>query len=400
MRLAIVCGIYPPEGSGGIETYTRDMAEALVAGGHEVVVLSRTDGEDLCEEMAGVEVHRYRMRELPKGERFFPGLWWSRFLAREIDRLHREKPLTAVEFPNWEGVGYWYVRRKASRRVPVITWVHTPFFESLELKPQLRKQAGSRFTCWLEKRAVLASDHLVCSTRAHRQAMAGVFGFDSARAHVISLGTSLPGDDEVAAIPAATADAPVRVLYASRLEVRKGAQTFLDAVPAVASEFPNVEFLVAGKDRPEGPGGQLFADYFRTAYTPFAERVKFLGFVSDAELRRLYQTCDVFAVPSNYESFGLVFVEAMAWGKPVIGGRAGGMPEVIAEGETGFLVDPGDVAGLTAALGQLCRDRELRIRMGQAARQRAVGHFGRSCMAANLAAFVDETVVGTDGPRG
>ncbi|MBT7301795.1 MAG: glycosyltransferase family 4 protein [Victivallales bacterium] len=393
MRLAIVCGIYPPEGSGGIETYTRDMAEALVAAGHEVVVLSRTKGEDQCEELAGVEVHRYRRRELPKGERFLPGLWWSRFLAQELDRHHREKPLTAVEFPNWEGVGYWYARRKASRRVPTITWVHTPFFESLELKPHLRKQVGSRFTCWLEKRAILASDHLVCSTRAHRQMVAGIFGFDPERAHVMPLGTSLPTADEVAAIPPAPPDAPIRVLYASRLEVRKGTQTLLDAVPDVASEFPDVEFLVAGKDRPEAPGGQLFADYFRTTYAPFTDRVKFLGFVSDAELKRLYQQCDVFAVPSNYESFGLVFIEGMSWGKPVIGGRAGGMPEVIADGKTGFLVDPGDVAGFAAALGQLCRDQGLRTRMGQAARQHTVENFDRSCMAANMADFVDRVVL-------
>ena len=121
--------------------------------------------------------------------------------------------------------------------------------------------------------------------------------------------------------------------------------------------------------------------------------MKFLGFVSDAELKRLYQQCDVFAVPSNYESFGLVFIEGMSWGKPVIGGRAGGMPEVIADGKTGFLVDPGDVAGFAAALGQLCRDQGLRTRMGQAARQHTVENFDRSCMAANMADFVDRVVL-------
>lgn len=390
MRLAIVCGAYPPEGGGGIETYTRDLAEALVAGGHEVVVLSRSNGEDRYEELAGVEVYRYRMRELPKGERFLPGLWWSRFLAAEIDRLHREKPITAVEFPNWEGVGFWYARRRADRRLPVITRLHTPFLETLELKPQLRRQPGSRFTCWLERKAVLASDQLICSTRGHTRMMAGVYGFDPEQVRIIPLGTSLPTDAEVAAIPPRDPTAPIRVLYVSRLEVRKGALTFLDAVPGAVSEIPNVEFLVAGKDRPEGPGGQLFADYFRTAYGPFADHVKFLGFVPDDELRRLYQRCDVFAVPSNYESFGLVFLEAMAWGKPVIGCRAGGMPEVIADGETGFLLEPGDVPGLGVTIARLAQDESLRQRLGQAARQRAVALFDRSRMAANLAALVAE----------
>ncbi len=392
MRLAIVCGAYPPEGGGGIETYTRDLAEALVAAGHEVVVLSRSNGEDRYEELAGVEVHRYRMRELPKGERFLPGLWWSRFLAGEIDRLHREKPITAVEFANWEGTGFWYARRPASRRLPVVTRLHTPFLETLELKPQLRRQPGSRFTCWLERKAVLAADRLICSTRGHTKMMAGVYGFDPERVRILPLGTSLPTEAEVAAIPPRDPAAPVRVLYVSRLEVRKGALTFLDAVPGAVSEIPNLEFLVAGKDRPEGPGGQLFADYFRTAYGPFADHVKFLGFVPDDELRRLYQQCDIFAVPSNYESFGLVFLEAMAWGKPVIGCRAGGMPEVIADGETGFLLEPGDVPGLGATIARLCRDEPLRQRLGQAARQRAVTLFDRSRMAANMVALLTEMV--------
>jgi glycosyltransferase involved in cell wall biosynthesis len=395
MRIAIVCGIYPPEGGGGIETYTRDLTEALAAAGHEPVVLCRTDqGEDRCETMDGVTVRRYRMRYLPKGERFFPGLWWSRFLAREIDRLHREQPFDAVEFPNWEGVGYWYARRSPAQRLPVITRLHTPFLESLELKPELRKQAGSRFTCWLEKRAVLASDQLICSTRAHTRMMAGVYGFDPETVRILPLGTSLPSDADVAAIPPRDPDAPVRILYVSRLEVRKGALTFLDAVPGVVSDVPNVEFLVAGKDRPEGPGGQLFGDYFRTAYGPFAKHVKFLGFVPDDELLRLYQQCDIFAVPSNYESFGLVFLEAMSWGKPVIGCRAGGMPEVIADGETGYLLEPGDVAGLAALLARLCRDGDARERLGRAARQRAVGLFDRSRMAANMASLVAEVTAG------
>ena len=388
MRLAIVCGAYPPEGGGGIETYTRDLAEALVAAGHEVVVLSRTQGEERCEDLAGVEVRRYRMRSLPKGERFLPGLWWSRFLAGEIDRLHREKPLTAVEFPNWEGVGYWYARRPASRRLPVITRLHTPFLETLELKPQLRKQPGSCFTCWLERRAVLASDRLICSTRGHTRMMAKVYRFDPEQVRIIPLGTALPSDAAVAAIPPRDPAAPVRVLYVSRLEVRKGALTLLDAVPGAVSAGGKLEFQVAGKDRPEGPGGQLFADYFRTAYGSFAEYVKFLGFVSNAELRRLYQECDIFAVPSNYESFGLVFLEAMSWGKPVIGCRAGGIPEVIADGETGFLIEPGDVAGLGELISRLSQDPDLRARLGEAARRRAVTLFDRARMAANMAALV------------
>ena len=220
--------------------------------------------------------------------------------------------------------------------------------------------------------------------------MADLYGFPPERVRIIPLGAALPTDQDLAAIPPPSADRPVRVLYVSRLEARKGTLTLLDAVPGIVSAFPNVEFLIAGKDRPDAPGGQRFADYFRTAYGSFAKHVTFLGFVPDDELRRLYQECDVFAVPSNYESFGLVFLEAMSWGKPVVGCRAGGMPEVVADGETGFLVEPGDVAGLGDALARLCADPDLRARLGQNARRRAVEHFARSRMAADTLALLNE----------
>jgi phosphatidylinositol alpha-1,6-mannosyltransferase len=99
-------------------------------------------------------------------------------------------------------------------------------------------------------------------------------------------------------------------------------------------------------------------------------RVIFTGVVSDEELIGFYKRCDVFLMPSRQEGFGIVFLEAMAFEKPVIGGNHGGTPEVIVDNETGFLVEHGDVDALADRIIRLLLDEELCQRMGRAGRRR------------------------------
>jgi phosphatidylinositol alpha-1,6-mannosyltransferase len=109
-------------------------------------------------------------------------------------------------------------------------------------------------------------------------------------------------------------------------------------------------------------------------------RVHFTGAVPESDLPKYYAACDVFLHPNRIdamdcEGFGIVFLEAQAAGKPVIGGRTGGVPETMIEGETGFLVSAEDVAETSAVLQRLVENPELRNRMGQAARRHVANKF-------------------------
>ncbi|HEX8997007.1 MAG TPA: glycosyltransferase family 4 protein, partial [Ktedonobacterales bacterium] len=99
-------------------------------------------------------------------------------------------------------------------------------------------------------------------------------------------------------------------------------------------------------------------------------RVRFHGAVSDERLRGFYAAADIFVAPSRFESFGLILVEGMMFSKPVVGCNAGGMVEVVEDGVSGLLAEPGDVASLDACLERLITDADLRARMGAAARVR------------------------------
>lgn len=119
------------------------------------------------------------------------------------------------------------------------------------------------------------------------------------------------------------------------------------------------------------------------------ERVDFLGAVSTSDLHFCFQHCDVFLMPSTQEGFGIVFLEAAAYGKPVIGARSGGVPEVVADGETGILVHPGDDKGLTEAIGRLLARPDERHRMGSAGRSTVDEHFRPANFVAQLSNLLE-----------
>lgn len=375
LRIAIVTTAYPPEDGGGIGTYTEALAQGLAALGQEVHVLAASS-VDALERRGAVCLHRMRPRHLPRVEHQVPGLAWSAQVALRLSTIARRGRLDIVEFPNWEGAGLVYAL--VPLRATVVTRLHTPFFETLSLDAGGRAPLwGERFTCWLEEQAVRRSDQLTSSTVHHRGLMARAYRIPEDRVHILPLGIPLPAAEEASP----QLGRRPRVLYVSRLEHRKGTLTLLDAVPKILAAVGPVEFVLVGKDRPHAPGGQRFADYFRQRYPDAQEHVSFLGFVEAGELVRQYQSCDLFVVPSQYESFGLIFLEAMARGKPVIGCRAGGMVEVIADGETGYLLPVGDTDALVDRVVGLLRDEELRRRMGRAARRRVEERFSAEVMA-------------------
>jgi len=144
---------------------------------------------------------------------------------------------------------------------------------------------------------------------------------------------------------------------------RKRFDTLLQAMPRVWETYPNARLLIAGSRGPDTPKIQQAIQTFPR------ERQKQIRIVSDfpdADKPLLLAACDVFALPSGQESFGIAFVEAWACGKPVIGARTGAIPAVIAEGEDGLLATYGDPEDFAQAILALLNDPQRRIAMGKA----------------------------------
>jgi glycosyltransferase involved in cell wall biosynthesis len=188
------------------------------------------------------------------------------------------------------------------------------------------------------------------------------------------------------------------VLFVGRFTPHKGLDRLLAALPEGAVLTCAGTF---GHDpRPPESG---YADRLRRHAAQLDGRVRFVEAPGDGDLRALYRQARVFVLPSVEENcygrriavselLGLTVLEAMASGTPVICSRVGGVPEIVDDGETGYLVEPGDVDGLRTRLEQLLRDPAVAGRMGHAARDRVVDRFTwDACAERCLAAYAELT---------
>jgi glycosyltransferase involved in cell wall biosynthesis len=149
----------------------------------------------------------------------------------------------------------------------------------------------------------------------------------------------------------------------------KGMDTLISALPRLLPRYPELQLVAVG----DGDDKAWLADLAEENGVDL--HVHFLSGLSYAELAACYGHCDIFALPSSGEGFGLVYLEAMACGKPVIAGAHGGAPEVVEDGKTGYLVQHGDAAQLATALETLLADSALREEMGRRGKQRVENEF-------------------------
>jgi len=165
------------------------------------------------------------------------------------------------------------------------------------------------------------------------------------------------------------------LLTVARLVPKKGHQMVLKAVAKIHRDVPGVKYLIAG----EGPERSNLESL--TKELGLSQVVTFLGNIPNERLPEFYNLCDVFVMANRHtpegdiETFGMVFVEANAVGKPVVAGRSGGTAEAVVEGSTGLLIDPEDVDELAAALKLMLLNKALRERLGYIGLRRAQADF-------------------------
>lgn len=167
-----------------------------------------------------------------------------------------------------------------------------------------------------------------------------------------------------------------KVVYTiARLDERKGQDMVIQAMPQIIKSHPDVVYLIGGKGPYEKKLRALVDQLELTEY------IKFLGFIPDEDIVLYHQIGDVFAMPNRIlpdgdsEGFGIVFLEANAAGRPVVGGNVGGSVDAIEDGVSGYCVDPYSVEEVARSLCTLLDNAELRVSLGAAGKDRALQFF-------------------------
>lgn len=394
---------YPPGPVGGVGRYMHELATGLAGLGHQVHVIamssdiSRVDYED------GVWVHRLVPQPADSPAHAtangpVPRAIWDACATRlrEIERLLARKRIDCVYGGIWDSEGAAVL---FDGRIPLVVGLQTPLALWLESNPEHHADpvfmaAIGRPLLALEKELLIGCAAVHAIGQAVMRDIEAKHEIDiSSKATRVPLGLSDVSGAVRIAPPPAQPDVTCRVLFIGRLEARKGIDVLLGIAPDFLARHPHVQFDIVGNDRlVAGDGGSYRGAFERRALPEgVARRIIFHGEVEELRLRGFLADCDIFVAPSRYESFGLVFVEAMMFGKPVIGGRAGGVPEVVVDNETGLLVTPGDARSLATALETLVGDPALRARLGKAGRRRYEERFGAEGMVRDVAALMIST---------
>jgi glycosyltransferase involved in cell wall biosynthesis len=367
MRIGIYTPNYPGMNSeGGIGSYTQTLGHGLSRLGHEVHVLTKGTGPPAKDGL--VTVHFTRTDHLRGVDRLLPGAGACWRVAWAMRRLVREYGLHLVEFANWEGYGLLYCRLTA---VPLVVRLSTSSLEAQGIDG-VASTRRNRWDASRERWQASSADALATHSAAHRDLMAEELGIAADRITVNPLGIDVFPEW----IRPPRSPGPPTVVYLGRLEHRKGTIELLQAVPRVLQAVPDARFVLIGADRAHCPGGRTHGQYLQEDFPPEVRRqVTLAGRLPQPDVDLWLQTADLFVAPSRYESFGLIFVEAMRWGTPVIGTTAGGIPEIVEDGKSGVLVRPEAPEELAEAMIRLLSDPGRRKALGAAGRQRAETEF-------------------------
>ncbi|HTU15363.1 MAG TPA: glycosyltransferase family 4 protein [Solirubrobacterales bacterium] len=361
-RILIVTWEYPPLIEGGLARHVRKLSEALVQLGLEVHVLTR-GGEEATveEEMAGVLIHRIVEPERPTDLAEFV-TWVERMnsdmLAAGVDLGDRYE-FDLVHGHDWLVAGACdHLARRYG--VPLVTTIHATEWGRhqgwVDKHPQAHIHGVEK---WITNR----SDRVIACSHFMREQIADIFSVEEGRISVIPNGIDpddLPADDpvELARLRSEFAKPDENlVLLIGRLVYEKGFQLALEAMPEVIKALPNTRFLVAGSGTHEAELHKQAEELGLMAHGTF------LGWIGDDVLHSLYRIADLTVVPSIYEPFGLVALEAMASECPCIAADTGGLREVVPLEGAGLRFRASDPEHLAEAAIQVLGDEELGRRM-------------------------------------
>ncbi len=364
MKIAQVSVYYHPAMIGGIEWYIRNISKELVKRGHEVhlFTVNSKDGKILgpSEEIfEGIYIHRLPLLfDLSYRLKFWPTLL-LRIMREQFDIFHVYDYLTthAMLVPMLNFL-------KKVKTVLMIYDIHhlVPRRAVKYIPLALFDKYFSRFILRCYDRLLIRTNLLtypILKMGAKKEQLkitpSGIRS-ESLREYDGGVFKEKYGIDGRI------------ILYLGRLHPMKGPQVLIKAIPYIIERLPDVKFVFIGPDQ---IGYQKVLENL-SKKLHVEDYVSFLGPIYNIkEKMQAYAACEVFALPSGYEGFGQVLIEAMAQGKPIVATNAGSIPNVVSDQKEGFLVNYGDHRGLASKIKQLLLSPKLARALGNEGRKKA-----------------------------
>lgn len=341
---------------GGIAIFDFNICRQLSDKGHKVIVLANNfKRDDSFDSRQSFNIMRLNCNIRPTSiEIIYKILFFA--VSEKID----------VIFFGHFGSTHWLggVLAKRIFKIPYVILVHGTEFNAYFHRFTL-------FDHWASKIVFKSANALIVNSRATKELVEN-YSFPSSQIYIVNPGTDsakfkLDGVNEAIKKKYQLEGKKV-LLTASRLVPKKNHENVLKALTFVVKEIPNLIYLILGDGQEKDKLIKLTQDLRLENY------VKFLGYIEPEDMPMYYNVCDVFVMTSktvdiDYESFGIVFLEANACEKPVIGGKSGGITDAVIDGITGLLVNPENIHEISQAIIRLLTDSEYAQRLGKNGRK-------------------------------
>ncbi|MHB8691502.1 MAG: glycosyltransferase [Solirubrobacteraceae bacterium] len=390
MNLCLICRNVESQSCSGLARATRDLARGLVDRGHRVSIVSGQPGREPVT-LDGVVVIPVTPVASVDPESALGQMLHAAAVYRQVDRLDREdEPIDAVVAPLWRAEGAVCL---LDERFPTIVSCMTSLITLTELDPAWRNVPDIAERLAYERAAMRRTRYLHGLTEAVLQKTVTDYEVSPDVAAVIGRGLlDRLANSSLLRPPAETAapDDPLNVLFVGRLERRKGVDTLLAAARELIEDGVPLTLTLAGPNADP----ELCAAFERDVAELPAVRssVRLTGAVSEAELHDLFRAADIVCAPSRYESHGVVLIEAMMFGKPIVTCAAGGIGEVVEASRNALVCPPDDPERLAVAIRTLAEDPKKRAAMGAAGRLAYERRFGADHAAAQMEAFLQRVL--------
>jgi glycogen(starch) synthase len=376
-----------------------DLALGLAENGCEVEVVSLSAGQTSSSCVYhGVTIHTVApSADLNHLQQFLTVMPYSHSVLKQLcalyDRflsLHAERAFDVVEAPEMFGEGLFIALAKIA---PLVVRLHTPHFKFIDQKlHSIDEGFDHQFLALIEKAAIMQADAVTCPSEDLAQFVARKTGYPLAAISILRnhVDTDLFKPEQQRLLEPPQGATPV--LFAGRLEERKGVYVLAKAIPSIIKKFPAVHFFLVGNDTNTADDGMSVRDLLTQQLVDCGclNYVSFTGAVPHLQMPSVYNSAAICVLPSLYENAPIVCIEAMACGVPVIVSSAGGTKEYVEDGVTGLIVPPADSDSLANAITTLLCDSGLRSSLGSAARKKAVDEYDRRLSARKTAALYEQ----------
>jgi glycosyltransferase involved in cell wall biosynthesis len=352
-----------PESSSGGEVYEREVLKHLALLGVRIDLI--LPGRAPCwTDIPNWHIHRTR---LPRGFRWYVS---NLVFPRYIKQVYDQQPFDLLRVHSLRFVGPAALWARRRYRLPVPVVAHHHHLDRNWLNPVI------------ERRVIGACDLVTTDSQSSREQLARELQVDTGHVAVVYAGIARefepqPKDERL--IAEWGLEGRKILLFLGGLKPRKNVGLLLDVFRNVVAEMGDrVRLLVAGS------GGEEKALRRKARELDIADQVVFTGYVPEADKVRFYNLADVYVLPSSLEGFGMTAGEAMSCGKPVVATAVGSLPEVVADGETGFLAPLDDRRRFAGQVVTLLRNEPLARKFGEAGRQRVEALFRWEIVARRL----------------